>query len=78
MAHTYSTHPIKDVWNFVNTFVIFNRYTNSSAAISSKRSYNLPFNMNTFNQMWGTTTPEAAKAKIEALIKEYTEKQWEH
>ncbi len=68
-VHKYGAHIFhtsnKDVWNFVNSFVEFNRYTNSPIAKSKGRYYNLPFNMNTFNQMWGTATPEAAKAKIE-------------
>lgn len=68
-VHKYGAHIFhtsnKDVWNFVNSFIEFNRYTNSPIAKSKGRYYNLPFNMNTFNQMWGTATPEAAKAKIE-------------
>ena len=68
-VHKYGAHIFhtsnKDVWIFVNSFIEFNRYTNSPIAKSKGRYYNLPFNMNTFNQMWGTATPEAAKAKIE-------------
>lgn len=68
-VHKYGAHIFhtsnKDVWNFVNSFIEFNRYTNSPIAISNNRCYNLPFNMNTFNQMWGMATPNAVKAKIE-------------
>lgn len=68
-VHTYGAHIFhtsnKDVWNFVNNLVPFNRYTNSPVANYKGTLYNLPFNMNTFYQMWGTTTPDAAKAEIE-------------
>jgi len=106
-AHIFHTSS-KEVWDFVNDIVSFNRYTNCPVANYKGQLYNLPFNMNTFYQMWGVTTPEAAKAKIEeqrneavnafqgresvnleeqalslvgrdiyeALIKDYTEKQW--
>lgn len=63
-AHIFHTNQ-KEVWNFVNSFVEFNRYTNSPVANYQGKLYNLPFNMNTFYQMWGVTTPEAARAKIE-------------
>lgn len=63
-AHIFHTNQ-KEVWNFVNSFVEFNRYTNSPVANYRGKLYNLPFNMNTFYQMWGVTTPEAARAKIE-------------
>lgn len=53
------------MWNFVNSIVEFNRYTNSPVANYKGKLYNLPFNMNTFYQMWGVTTPAEAKAKIE-------------
>ncbi len=76
-VHKYGAHIFhtsnRDVWKFVNSFVEFNRYTNSPIAQSKGRYYNLPFNMNTFNQMWGTATPEAAKAKIEEQRKEILE-----
>lgn len=111
-VHKYGAHIFhtsnKQVWEFVNSIVSFNRYTNSPVANYKGKLYNLPFNMNTFYQMWGVTTPEEAKTKIkeqkaeavaalnghepqnleeqaltlvgkdifEALIKEYTEKQW--
>ena len=63
-AHIFHTNN-KSVWDFVNSFVLFNRYTNSPIANYKGSLYNLPFNMNTFYQMWGVTTPEQAKAKIE-------------
>lgn len=68
-VHKYGAHIFhtsnKIVWNFVNSIVEFNRYTNSPVASYGGELYNLPFNMNTFYQMWGVTTPDAAKAKIE-------------
>lgn len=63
-AHIFHTSD-KEVWNFVNSIVEFNRYTNSPVANYQGKLYNLPFNMNTFYQMWGVTTPEDAQAKIE-------------
>lgn len=63
-AHIFHTNS-KKVWDFVNSIVEFNRYTNSPVANYKGKLYNLPFNMNTFYQMWGVTTPEAAHAKIE-------------
>lgn len=74
-VHQYGAHIFhtsnKDVWQFVNSFVEFNRYTNSPVANYKGRLYNLPFNMNTFYQMWGVKTPEEAKAKIEEQKAEY-------
>ncbi|MBR5062615.1 MAG: UDP-galactopyranose mutase [Prevotella sp.] len=68
-VHKYGAHIFhtsnKEVWDFVNSIVEFNRYTNSPVANYKGRLYNLPFNMNTFYQMWGVTTPEAANAIIE-------------
>ena len=68
-VHKYGAHIFhtsnKEVWDFVNSIVPFNRYTNSPVANFHGKLYNLPFNMNTFYQMWGVTTPEEAKAKIE-------------
>lgn len=68
-VHKYGAHIFhtsnKKIWNFVNSIVEFNRYTNSPVANYKGKYYNLPFNMNTFNEMWGTTTPEAAQAKID-------------
>ena len=63
-AHIFHTNN-KEVWDFVNSIVEFNRYTNSPVANYKGKLYNLPFNMNTFYQMWGVRTPEEAKAKIE-------------
>ena len=63
-AHIFHTSD-KQVWQYVNRFVEFNRYTNSPVANYKGKLYNLPFNMNTFYQMWGVTTPEQAKQKIE-------------
>ena len=63
-AHIFHTNN-KQVWEFVNSIVEFNRYTNSPIANYKGKQYNLPFNMNTFYQMWGVLTPEEAKTKIE-------------
>ena len=63
-AHIFHTNN-KEVWDYVNAIVPFNRYTNSPVANYHGKLYNLPFNMNTFYQMWGVTTPEQAVAKIE-------------
>ncbi len=63
-AHIFHTNS-KQVWDFVNSIVEFNRYTNSPIANYKGRQYNLPFNMNTFYQMWGVLTPAEAKAKID-------------
>ncbi|MBQ7081694.1 MAG: UDP-galactopyranose mutase [Fibrobacter sp.] len=62
-AHIFHTNN-KQVWDFVNSIVEFNRYTNSPVANYKGKLYNLPFNMNTFYQMWGTRTPAEAEAKI--------------
>lgn len=68
-VHAYGAHIFhtsdREVWDFVNAIVPFNRYTNSPVADFAGRRYNLPFNMNTFYQMWGTRTPDEARAKIE-------------
>jgi len=68
-VHKYGAHIFhtsnKQVWEFVNSIVEFNRYTNSPIANYKGKQYNLPFNMNTFYQMWGVLTPDEAKAKIE-------------
>ena len=113
-VHKYGAHIFhtsnKEVWDFVNSIVEFNRYTNSPVANYKGKLYNLPFNMNTFNRLWGVTTPAEAEAKIaeqreeaiealggcepqnleeqaltlvgkdifNILIKEYTEKLFEH
>lgn len=68
-VHKYGAHIFhtsnRDVWDFVNNIVDFNRYTNSPIANYKGELYNLPFNMNTFHQMWGCLTPEEARLKIE-------------
>ena len=68
-VHKYGAHIFhtsnKKVWDFVNSIVEFNRYTNSPVANYKGKLYNLPFNMNTFYQMWGVITPEEAQAKID-------------
>lgn len=73
-VHQYGAHIFhtsnKKVWDFVNSIVEFNRYTNCPVANYKGKLYNLPFNMNTFYQMWGVLTPEEAKAKIEEQKKE--------
>lgn len=63
-AHIFHTNN-KQVWDFVNSIVEFNRYTNCPVANYKEKLYNLPFNMNTFYQMWGVTTPTEAQAKID-------------
>ena len=77
-VHKYGAHIFhtsnKEVWDFVNSIVEFNRYTNSPIARYRGRLYSLPFNMNTFYQIWGVTTPEEAKAKIEEQKAEVLEK----
>ena len=70
-AHIFHTNN-KAVWQYVNQFAEFNRYTNSPVANYHGQIYNLPFNMNTFNKMWGVVTPEEAAAKIEEQRKEIT------
>ena len=76
-VHKYGAHIFhtsnKKVWDFVNSIVEFNRYTNSPVANYKGKLYNLPFNMNTFYQMWGVTTPEEAQAKIDEQKEEYNE-----
>lgn len=73
-VHTYGAHIFhtnnKEVWDFVNSIVPFNRYTNCPLANYKGKLYNLPFNMNTFYQMWGVTTPVEAQAIIEEQKKE--------
>ena len=68
-VHKYGAHIFhtsnKQVWDFVNSIVEFNRYTNSPVANYQGKLYNLPFNMNTFYQMWGVTTPKEAQEKID-------------
>ncbi|MBR4920167.1 MAG: UDP-galactopyranose mutase [Prevotella sp.] len=73
-VHKYGPHIFhtsnKKVWDFVNSIVEFNRFTESPVAIYKGKAYNLPFNMNTFSQMWGVITPDEAKKKIEEQRKE--------
>lgn len=73
-VHKYGAHIFhtsnKEVWDYMNSFVEFNRYTNSPVARYKDELYNLPFNMNTFHGLWGVNTPEEAKAKIEEQKKE--------
>lgn len=70
-AHIFHTNS-EDVWNYVNRFARFNRFTNTVVANYKGELYSLPFNMYTFNAMWGTITPDEAKKKIEEQRKEIT------
>ena len=72
-AHIFHTNS-RQVWDFVNSIVEFNRYTNSPVANYEGRLYNLPFNMNTFYQMWGVTTPEEAQRRIDEQRQEAVER----
>ncbi len=73
-VHKYGAHIFhtsnKEVWEYINQFTEFNRYTNSPIAMYKNELYNLPFNMNTFNKLWGVVTPDEAKKKIEEEKKE--------
>lgn len=73
-VHEYGAHIFhtsnKEVWDYIQQFAEFNRYTNSPVARYKDELYNLPFNMNTFNKMWGVVTPAEAKSKIEKQIQE--------
>ncbi len=73
-VHKYGAHIFhtsnKDVWDYIQQFAEFNRYTNSPVAIYKNELYNMPFNMNTFNKLWGVVTPAEAQAKIEEEKKE--------
>lgn len=77
-VHKYGAHIFhtsnKQVWNFVNDIVEFNRYTNSPVANFNGSLYNLPFNMNTFAELWGVKTPEEAQSKLDEQRKEAVEK----
>ena len=77
-VHKYGAHIFhtsnKKVWDFANSIVEFNRYTNSPIANYKGKQYNLPFNMNTFYQMWGVLTPVEAQAKIEEQRQEALER----
>lgn len=74
-VHQYGAHIFhtsnRQVWDYVNHYVEFNRYTNSPIASYKGRLYNLPFNMNTFYQLWGVTTPAEAQARIDAQRARY-------
>ena len=73
-VHKYGAHIFhtsnKEVWDYVNSFVEFNRYTNCPVANYKGELYNLPFNMNTFYQLWKVRTPKEAIAKIEGQVKD--------
>lgn len=66
-AHIFHTNN-KEVWDYVNRFAVFNRYTNSPIANYHGEIYNMPFNMNTFSKMWGISTPQEAKEIIASQI----------
>ena len=72
-VHKYGAHIFhtmdKSVWEYINQFAEFNNYTNSPIAIYKNELYNMPFNMNTFNKLWGVITPKQAKEKIDEEIK---------
>ena len=74
-VHKYGAHIFhtsnKEVWEYINQFCEFNNYINSPIANYKGEIYNLPFNMNTFNKLWGVVTPKEAKAKIEEQKKEF-------
>ena len=72
-AHIFHTNN-KKVWEYVNRFAVFNRFTNSPVANYHGELYSLPFNMYTFNKMWGVVTPQEAAAKIEEQKKDYIAK----
>ena len=73
-VHKYGAHIFhtsnKEVWEYINQFAEFNRYTNSPIARYKDEVYNMPFNMNTFNKLWGVFTPDEAKAKIQEELHE--------
>lgn len=73
-VHEYGAHIFhtsnKEVWDYINNFAEFNRYTNSPVALYKDELYNMPFNMNTFNKLWKVKTPSEAKAKIDEQVKE--------
>ena len=66
-AHIFHTSD-QTVWEYVNRFTAFNRYTNSPIALYKGKAYNMPFNMNTFNSLWGVITPQQAREKIAMQI----------
>jgi len=73
-VHKYGAHIFhtgnKDIWEYINQFAEFNQYINSPVAVYKDELYNLPFNMNTFNKMWGVKTPQEAQSMIADQIKE--------
>ena len=73
-VHKYGAHIFhtsnKKIWDYIQQFATFNRYTNSPVARYKDELYNMPFNMNTFSKMWGVVTPAQAKAKVEEQIRE--------
>lgn len=78
-VHTYGAHIFhtsdREVWRFVNRLVPFNRFTNSPIAVAADgKMYNLPFNMNTFSQLWGVRTPDEARTVIEEQCREAVER----
>lgn len=78
-VHQYGAHIFhtsnKEIWDYINQFAEFNRYTNSPVANYNGEIYNMPFNMNTFNKMWGVITPEEARAKINEQRQEMSGKE---
>ena len=74
-VHEYGAHIFhtsnKEVWEYIRQFAQFNRYTNSPIAYYNGEIYNMPFNMNTFNKMWGVVTPEQARKKMAEQIEKY-------
>lgn len=75
-VHEYGAHIFhtsnKEVWQYVNQFAEFNRYTNSPVANYKGEIYNMPFNMNTFHKLWGVVTPREARERIEQQKREYS------
>ncbi|MCD8176885.1 MAG: UDP-galactopyranose mutase [Tannerellaceae bacterium] len=75
-VHEYGAHIFhtdnKQVWNYINRFACFNNFVNSPLAYAKGKLYNLPFNMHTFYQLWGTKTPQEAKALIKQQCEEYS------
>lgn len=75
-VHEYGAHIFhtsnKEVWQYVNRFAEFNRYTNSPVANYKGEIYNMPFNMNTFHKLWGVVTPKEARERIEQQKQEYS------
>ena len=76
-VHVYGPHIFhtdnKNIWQFVNKFAEFNNYVNSPKVLTNGQMYSLPFNMNTFNQLWGCTTPQQAQSIIESQRLQLTE-----